>query len=503
MSKKRFLKGISYSYLRQITTLITGIISLPLLLNYFGNTNYGIWTLVLGLTGYINTVSFGIPSAMITLVAKSSNLNEKYRILRKSFYILFVLSAIFLALFIFALYFNNDWIISFLGNIDIELISMTKNMFILFVIFTLIKLPLNLYMQFFTGMNTIYISEIYQILTALINFFSVLVAIFFNIEIFNFVILWLTGQLLLNIIAVFHVLIKFSYLKNEVDDVSNISNSVILKSGFAFFQVGIAATIVWSTDNLIISHFMSPEFVTPYSIAFKIFTYIFIFSAIINGVIGPMYGNAYAKNDWESIRKYTTLIHKLLPILGALVWIFLIFFAKEIIVLWTGNKDAFGGYLLIFSLGLYGYVLSYVNTYATLLFSLNHAKDTLKIAWSEAILNLILSIILIKIFGIGGVAFATAMASFIACFMFFPRLVKRLTKGEVIYDFNYVKKHFIFLVIPFILLSILIIDLNFILKIIIFILILLIYILVSWKLLSENDKLVFFSFVKRKEQCNE
>lgn len=498
MSKNIFLKGVSYSYLRQITTLITGIISLPLLLNYFGNTNYGIWILVLGLAGYINTISFGIPSAMITLVAKSTSLNEKYKILKKSFYILFILSAFFLAFFIFALYFNDDWIISLLGNIDIELVPMTKSIFILFVIFTLVKLPLNLYMQFFTGMNTIYISEIYQILTALINFASLLVAIFFNIEIFSFAILWLAGQLLLNIIAVFHVLIKFAYLKKESDDVSNISNSVILKSGFAFFQVGIAATIVWSTDNLVISHFMSPEFVTPYSIAFKIFTYIFMFSAIINGVISPMYGNAYANNDWKSIKKYTSVIHKVLPILGALVWIFLIFFAKEIILLWTGNKDAFGGYLLIFSLGMYGYILSYVNTYATLMFSLNLAKYTLKIAWGEALLNLILSIILIQYFGVGGVAFATAMASFIACYIFFPRLIKRLTNGEVIYDFTYAKKHFIFLVIPFVLLSILIIDFNLISKIIIFIFILSIYSLVSWKLLSENDKLVLFSIIKRK-----
>ena len=221
-----------------------------------------------------------------------------------------------------------------------------------------------------------------------------------------------------------------------------------------------------------------------------------MFSAIVNGVIGPIYGNAYAINDWVSIKKYTSLIHKLLPVLGALVWVFLIFFTKEIIILWTGTEDAFGGYLLMFSLGLYGYILSYVNTYATLVYSLNFANKTLKIAWSEAIVNFIFSIILIQYFGIGGVALGTALAAFIIS-LIFPRIISKLTNGEVIYDFTYVKKHFIFLVVPFVLLSIFIIDLNIISKIILFTFLLLIYTLVSWRLLAEDDKLVLISIIKR------
>jgi len=499
MSKKIFFKGISYSYLRQFITLVSGILSLPLLLNYFGDRSYGIWVLVLGLAGYLNTISFGIPSAMITLVSKTSNLNEKYEILKKSFYILSILASFFLLILIFALYINDDWIISLLGNIEIELIPLAKNMFILFVIFTLVKLPLNLYMQFFTGMNVVYISEIYIIFTIIINFMSVVIAVYFNLEILIFIILWIMGQLFLNIISVFHVLIKYKDLKSESNTNHMISNKDILKSGFAFFQVGIATTIVWSTDNLVISHFMSPEFVTPYSIGFKIFAYIFMFSAIINGVVGPMYGNAYAKNDWENIKKYTLMIHKLLPILGALVWIFLIFFAKEIIISWTGNPDAFGGYLFIFSLGLYGYVLSFVNTYATLVYSLNYTNKTLKIAWSEAILNLLFSVILIQYFGIGGVALGTALAAFLIS-LILPRTIEKLTNGKIIYDFTYTKKHFIFLVMPSILLSIYLVDFSLLYKITIFVVFFIIYSLFSWKFLPDIDKVVLLNFIKKRKR---
>ena len=498
MSKKIFLKGVSYSYIRQITLLIIGIVSLPLLLNYFGTVNYGIWVLIIGLTGYINTISFGIPSAMTTLVAKTSNPNEKYQILKKSFYLLGVISFLFLAFFIFVLYFDDTWIISLLGNIDEEFISLTKNMFILFVIFTLIKLPLNLYMQFFTGMNTVYISEIYQIAIAIIGFITVLMVVYLDLGILIFVLLWLVGQLIVNIISVFHVFIKYNYLNKEVKSLQSVTHNDILKSGFAFFQVGIAASLVWSTDNLVISHFLSPELVTPYSIAFKIFTYIFMFSAIINGVIGPMYGNAYANNDWDGIRKFTSTIHKLLPIVGAYVWIFLLFFAKEIIILWTGTEEAFGGYLLVFSLGLYGYALSYVNTYATLVYSLNFANKTLNIAWGEAIINLSLSIVLIQFLGIGGVALGTALSALIISFLL-PKMIKKLTKNEVLYDFRYAKKHFSLLVLPLIFLALYSIDFIIITKIIIFIIISIAYGLLSWKLLLEEDKNMLINIMTKRK----
>ncbi|MGJ0372854.1 oligosaccharide flippase family protein [Aliarcobacter cryaerophilus] len=499
MSKKLFLKGVSYSYIRHIITLITGIISLPLLLNYFGTVNYGIWILIVGLAGYVNTISFGIPSAMTTLIAKTSNQNEKYQILKKSFYLLVVISFVFLAFFIFVLYFDDTWIISLLGNIDEEFIPLTKNMFILFVIFTLIKLPLNLYMQFFTGMNTVYISEIYQIATAIVGFITVLVVVYLDLGILIFVLLWLVGQVIVNVISVLHVFVKYNYLNIEAKGLQSVTHNDILKSGFAFFQVGIAASLVWSTDNLVISHFLSPELVTPYSIAFKIFTYIFMFSAIVNGVIGPMYGNAYANNDWDSIRKFTSTIHKLLPIIGAYIWISLIFFAKEVIILWTGKEEAFGGYLLVFSLGLYGYALSYVNTYATLVYSLNFANKTLNIAWSEAIINLLLSIVFIKFLGIGGVALGTALSALFISFIL-PSIIKKITKDEIIYDFKYTKKHFLLLVFPLILLALYSINFSINEKIIIFIIISIAYGLFSWKLLLEEDRKILMNIIKKRKQ---
>jgi len=500
MSKTLFFKSVSFGYLRQIITLVIGVVSLPLTLNYFGSALYGILVLVLGLAGYLNNIAFGIPSAMITLVAKTSDLHQKYLILKKSFYILVTIVSILLGIFLIIVTMQDDWIISILGNIDVQYIQIAKNIFIVFVIVALVKIPLALYVQFFIGLNLVYISEIYQIFTMILSLIVILFTLYMKLDIYMFVVLTLCAQLIVNLSSMIHVLCKYTDVRNNLLDISEVSNSQIVKSGFAFFQVGIAASIVWSTDNLVISHFLSPEYVTSYSIAFKIFTYMFLFSAIINGVISPIYGNAYAQQDWNKIKRISSMILKILPILGAGVWIFLIFFSKELIYLWTHNEEAFGGYLLVFSLGLYGYVLSFVNTYATLISSLNYAGKTLNVAWLEAFLNLIFSIFLIHFLGIGGVALGTALASFFSAFLLLPKAIKILTHEKIIYEYSYVKKHFIFLVIPSLCVAFFSIYCEIlVLKIVLFCFVVMINLYLSWKLLTLEEQNMLLNLVKREK----
>lgn len=502
MSKAIFFKGLSFSYVRQITTIVIGIVSVPLMLNYFGDALFGIWSLIFGLAMYLNNIAFGIPSAMSTLVAKSNDLNKKYKILKRSTLLLSILIFILLLLFLLTIFINTDWIISLLGNIEQKYVEVTKQIFIIFVIVTLIKIPLNLYMHFFVGMNLVFISEFYQMLNVVFGFISLVLTIFFKLDIYNFVLLTLSLQIILGFVSLIHVLVKFHFLKtlDKPDEKIDVTKDII-KSGFAFFQVGIAASIVWSTDNLVITHFLSAEYVTSYTIAFKMFTYIFIFSAIINGVVGPIYGNAYAKNNFEKINIYLSTILKLLPILGGAVWFSLLFFSKDIIDLWTGNEKAFGGYLLIFSLGLYGYILAYVNTYATLLNSFNYVNKTLHIAWGEAFLNIILSIILIKFFGIGGVALATALSAFFTAFIFLPKSIVKLTKKQIYFNYTFNQKHFILLILPSLLIAIGSIYINyFIIKLFLYFVVSLAYVFFTWKFLEESDKILFVNILKKRDE---
>lgn len=79
----------------------------------------------------------------------------------------------------------------------------------------------------------------------------------------------------------------------------------IFASGTRFFIIGIAAIIVWSTDNLVISHFLGPEDVTRYAVTFKLFVTGFSLFTMVHGVLRPLYG---VPQGWVSGSGYNGLI---------------------------------------------------------------------------------------------------------------------------------------------------------------------------------------------------
>jgi len=468
------------------------------MLNYFGVTLYAVWVLMTSIMAYLNQISFGIPPAMMAMVAKEPCDDEKYDMFRKSFYLLFMIAIVVLICFVYAINVDKGWVGVLLGSIDNEYLITAIEMVIVGVLLTLVKMPFSLYAQFFIGMNKVYISEIYTIVITILTFISLIITIYFQFDIIIFVMLSLGVQLLTSIISAVHVRLSYAHLKlyNLFDKRERVRS--IVCSGYSFFQVGIAASLVWLTDNFVISHFLSVDDVTPYSIAFKMFTYTFLISATINGVIAPIYGNAYADGDWGRIKKYSSSILKVMVVAGGLIWVLLLFFSKEMITLWTHNDEVFGGFLLFFSLGLYGYILSYVNTFATVTFSLNWADRVSKIIWAEALLNLALSIVFISLLGIGGVALATALSALVTSALYIPKVIKKASNNRIVYDYTYLKKHFFYLVFPAVLVSIGSIYIDDIsLKILLFFVVVTVYVRYSWCFLSEEDQRVVRLLLKR------
>lgn len=107
--------------------------------------------------------------------------------------------------------------------------------------------------------------------------------------------------------------------------------------GFKFFVVQIAAMVLFSTDNFIISKLFGPEEVVPYNIAFKYFSIVTMAYTIIITPYWSSFTEAYAKKDFEWIKKSVSNIQKiwlLIPfgLLGML------YFSDWFYQFWVGDK---------------------------------------------------------------------------------------------------------------------------------------------------------------------
>jgi O-antigen/teichoic acid export membrane protein len=107
----------------------------------------------------------------------------------------------------------------------------------------------------------------------------------------------------------------------------------------------------------------------------------------------------------------------------------------------------YGGSNLYFLLGAYGLVLAYVGVMFNLLTTLNLLKSLFYITIFEAIINLVASIILTKLYGYDGVALGTLIASIVVSLICLPILIHKNEALPFSFPFKRFIESFIFYVV--------------------------------------------------------
>ena len=484
--KKIFMLGIASSYGTNIVSILVGLISVPIGLHYFGPVRYGIWAVISSVIAYLNISNLGIPTATAVLTAKASKLYEQRTVLRRSFFLLLIGSALVLSLILGIAHFYPNWVVV-LGKIPVDLHKEAAEAAIAAGILFLLNLPITIFSAGFIGFQKVYWERFYSSLTTIVGLFALILAVSLKGNLVTLALFRGFAILFVGVICALHFLVAHSELSQKSNEFisKEFSSKSIFVSGARFLIIGIAAMVVWNTDNLVISHFLGVKAVTPYAITFKVFTMAFSIFMAVSSALFPMYGNAAGLKQWDWVQQTYNKTTQLLPIIGGLIWIGGVAFTKEIIYIWAG-PDAYVGMLVVFSLSGYGYLLSLVNTHSTLLGGLNATKNMVYIGWTEAIANIVISIALVRILGIGGVALGTFLASLLTVFWMLPLDIYKQTEGKVKFHFRPIFSHGLFILFPCLIASLFVYNYcqNEIYKILINIGIVCTYLILSWRVIS-------------------
>lgn len=444
-----FLKGLAGSAGAQIISVVVGLASVPIGLSYLGPLKFGIWMVISSIVAYLGLSQLGTGTASTALIAKHVERQSQGVILRRTFRLLCYFALFLIGLAGVAAMFPDRWAILF-GDIPDdarrEAISAAVAMMVLY----LLRLPTVAFTSAFIGLQEVHWERLYiVVLPAILSFFALLLTIYLAGDLVILACLTGGAQLLAGLLAGVHFSMRHrDMMFGAVSQASDVAvTRDLLASGSRFFFIGIAAMVVWNTDNLVISYFLGPENVTVYAITFKLFAAAFSIFVVANSVLMPMFGSALGRNDWAWIDDTYRNASSIMATLGGLVWIGGIVFAKPIIVLWTGIAG-FGGLLVVFALGGYGYVLSAVNLHANLLSGMNATRAMLWIGIAEAVINFALSVIFIRWWGIGGVALGTFLSALFTVYWLLPKDVARQTQSRVKISWSPIMRHFWLAVLP-------------------------------------------------------
>jgi len=405
-------KLISGGFLRTVNLAAQIAVSfymMPFLVHSFGDRLYGFWTLVATFIGYYGLLDLGFSSAVSRYVSRAmgrDDTGDVNRVLSTAIVIFAIIGTAVLCLTIAAVFVAP----LFLSD-AVEKLLFRKLLFILGL-----SLAVGFPMRVFGGILT---AKLRYDLTAYVEISKLLVR--------SGLVIWFvkqgSGLLALATITLLVDLCGYlaSYIlaKKELPDLA-IDLSLFTRTkvrtlfGYSVFTfiAQIADILRFRVDGFVIAGFLNVGLVTHYTIASRLLAYFVMLITNTVGTMAPVFSQYEGRGDFESIRKHFLSATRISVILSVFVGSSILIYGKPFIARWMGigYEDSS---LVLSILTLPTIIALMQNPGIGLLYGISKHRFYAFANTGEGILNLVLSLILVRYFGIFGVAFGTAMAMLI------------------------------------------------------------------------------------------
>ncbi|WP_291599952.1 oligosaccharide flippase family protein [Bacteroides sp.] len=398
-------KNVVASIVFKGVDILVYLVLVPLTLGYLDAYEYGIWLTLNSILLWINSFDIGLGNGLrnklaIAVAKGDYTLGRIY--VSTTFY-----SLIIIMLFLFAItYFcciSIDWY-SVLNVNEDSIPGLEKVVIYSFACFCLnfvFKFVGNVYLalqmpaitNFLNVLGHVFSLLFIWILTKVTDGSLLYVAVVYSISpVLVYMLAYpITFYVRYRILAPSFSLVRFSYLKD------------LMGIGLQFFFLQIAGIILFASSNLVMSHMLGPESVTPYNIAYRYFSVIPLGYTIL---ISPMWSavtDAYVKGDIEWIKKSMRKMRTLL-LCTAVIIVLMIIFSDFVYRIWVGGAIEIP-WKLSLCMGIYIYVLVWSLSYSHFLNGIGKLRIQVLNTFVVAILFYPLAILLVEYWkGVGMVS---------------------------------------------------------------------------------------------------
>lgn len=450
MRINKSIKGASVSLILNVLTLLIGLISQAIFIKTLGKEYLGINGLFNNIVSMLAIVELGIGPAIVYNLYKPIAENNKEAVKSLMRFYNKAYKAIAITVLLLGLIMTP--FIKFFVNSTIEI-----NIYYIFILF-IIDAAMSYVCSYKRSIlqadqNTYIISFIHIGYILLLNMFQIII-LFFTKNYFYYLIIKIVMRLLENIILsviankLYEFLLEKDYKELDTEVLGDIKQKV---KGLFFHKIG--GFLVTGTDNMIISRFLGIVQVGLYSNYYMIINAVYILISQVFSAFTASVGNLIVVESKE----YSYKIYKVLMMLN--FWIYsiaasmLYIIMEPFITLWIGKEFILPRNVLI---------ILCVNFYMLgMRASIGLYKDASGIFWEdrfipiiESVINILASVILVKIIGLVGVFIGTLFSSLIVVFFSLPYYVyKKVFEKSIL---EYYKLYFKYAIVT--VLSIIVAD---------------------------------------------
>ncbi|MFC6645753.1 oligosaccharide flippase family protein [Granulicella cerasi] len=296
---KRMLHGGASGLLAKLFAVVMSAISLPLTVRYLGKVEYGLWVTISTTVGMLVVLDLGIANTLTTQIAMTTAEDDKQR--AKQYY-----SSAFWATtglcFVLAIVFYSVWHMvnwaHLLGITDPALAQRARLAVLAAGMTFFVTMPLALANRVLSGYQETHLSNYFAILSNFLALVAVIGGILLHANLLWLLIAFSGAGLIGNIVLNFWLLLRHRpYIRPHPKLVSRKVTRDLFKQGTLFFLIQLTGLIVFNSDNLVITHYLGPAQVTPYSIAWRLISYASMLQAILIPSFWPAFTEAYHKGD--------------------------------------------------------------------------------------------------------------------------------------------------------------------------------------------------------------
>lgn len=421
--KIQILKNVGSSWFSLGINVVVGVFLSPFILHRLGDAAFGIWVLIFSISGYYGIFDLGIRSSIVRYVSKFFAVQDKESLSK-------VIST---SLFTYTCIGTLAMLVTIVGTVYVDSLfkippafhSTAQWLLLMVGASVAIGFPLGVFGGVLEGVQRFYVVNLTTVASTLLRatlivFFltkgyGLLTAAFITVS------LPLLGSLVRGWFAwrIVKVPLGFRFIDRET--VRLIANY----SGVTFIIL-VAGRLRFQTDEIVIGTLLSSVAITQFSIGARIVDYA---SEVVMGlaqIFIPMASQSDASGNTDRLRKILIGGNRACAFIILPIAAVLIILGKSIIEVWVGARYIADSYPVLVILTIPFTLMLAQATSGRILFGIGKHKKLAFVTLAEGISNLVLSILLVRPFGIVGDALGTAIPLTCTFVIFMPAHICRM-----------------------------------------------------------------------------
>jgi len=428
MLKSQIIKNVTSSWFSLGVSILVGIFLSPFILHRLGNTAYGAWILVFSVTGYYGLFDLGIRSSVIRYVSTYTATNDTESVSRLINTALLVYAAIGVAAIVTTLVVSG-----FLGSLfrmPSDFLPTARVLFLMVGTAVGLGFPAGVFSGILEGLNHFYFVNVTNLAATLLRALLIVIALKLGygllVVAFVTVTLPLLGSVVRAVIVLRILPLRFGWQYVDRTALGEIARY----SGISFILM-IAYKLRFKTDEVLISTLVSVAAVTYFSIGDRLVDYAGEVVSSLAQIFVPMSGQSEAKGDREELRRILVVGNRACSLIVFPITATLIILGKSVIAAWVGEAYVATCYPVLLTLLIpMTFILAQAAS-SRILYGMARHRSLAWVTGMEAIANVILSVVLIRPFGIVGDALGTAIPLTCTGLFFLPRHLCRVLDVRV------------------------------------------------------------------------